>query len=166
MVGKSAPPQRVYLDTSVFGGYCDPEFATSSAAFFEYVFNGQLTVVVSDILLGELNRAPAEVKELLGRVLHTAERIGEPREALELRDEILRQGVLTAKWADDALHVANAIVTKVDFIASWNFKHIVHPAKMKAFNEVSNEQGYGAIVIMTPAVFVQSMEAASDEASE
>ena len=38
---------RVYVDTSVFGGVCDEEFAQPSRRFFERVSRGEFVVVVS-----------------------------------------------------------------------------------------------------------------------
>ena len=61
--------QRVYIDTSVVGGYFDEEFSEDTIAFFERVINGELTIIVSDILEAELLRAPKFVRELLDTCL-------------------------------------------------------------------------------------------------
>jgi hypothetical protein len=50
----------------------------------------------------------------------------------------------------DALHVASATAHRADVIVSWNMKHIVHLAKIRAFNEVNRENGYPEILIQTP----------------
>ena len=42
--------QRVYIDTSVIGGYFDVEFLADTIPFFERVKNEELIVVVSDLL--------------------------------------------------------------------------------------------------------------------
>lgn len=57
--------QRIYLDTSVVGGYFDDEFSEDTIPFFERVKSGEIIIVVSDILEAELLRAPDFVKELL-----------------------------------------------------------------------------------------------------
>jgi len=46
--------QRIYIDTSVVGGYFDDEFSADSVAFFERVKNGELMIIVSDLLEAEL----------------------------------------------------------------------------------------------------------------
>lgn len=46
--------QRVYIDTSVVGGYFDDEFAEGTIRFFELVNNGKIKIVVSDLLDAEL----------------------------------------------------------------------------------------------------------------
>ena len=53
-------------------------------------------------------------------------------ERLELNDDVeylqeayLKANIVTAKYADDALHVAHATLARADVIVSWNFKHLV-----------------------------------------
>jgi len=42
--------KRVYIDTSVFCGNFDEEFSTDTIAFFNRVRNGEVTIIVSDVL--------------------------------------------------------------------------------------------------------------------
>jgi hypothetical protein len=60
--------QRIYIDTSVVGGYFDNEFSSDSKLFFERVEKGELIILVSDLLEAELMGAPAFVKELLTKL--------------------------------------------------------------------------------------------------
>ncbi len=53
--------QRIYIDTSVIGGYFDEEFEFFTKLFFEKVEQGKFKVILSDILATELNGAPEEV---------------------------------------------------------------------------------------------------------
>ena len=46
--------QRIYLDTSVIGGYFDDEFSDDTILFFESVIKGEIIIVVSEILEAEL----------------------------------------------------------------------------------------------------------------
>ena len=55
--------QRIYIDTSVLGGYFDEEFKDVTRSFFERFENNELIFVVSDLLDVELIRAPKNVKE-------------------------------------------------------------------------------------------------------
>jgi len=142
---------RVYIDASVLGGYYDDEFAESTKAFIAALLAGKATALISDTLVGELVDAPERVQDVLDRVrAGDCERLGLPEQAEELRDAYLAAGVLTPKWADDALHVAHACVARADVIVSWNFRHLVNPLRIRRFNGVNAAQGYGPIVIMTP----------------
>ena len=66
---------RVYIDTSVFGGPFDLEFAALTQPFFEAIFANKLVPLLSDTLLAELATAPQPVRELLARVVPFCERL-------------------------------------------------------------------------------------------
>ena len=56
---------RIYADTSVFGGCFDDEFATESKLFFESIKSGKFMLVISTTTLGELEKAPDYVQNVL-----------------------------------------------------------------------------------------------------
>ena len=41
--------QRIYIDTSVVGGYFDEEFSADTIAFFQQINNGEIIVILSDV---------------------------------------------------------------------------------------------------------------------
>lgn len=51
---------RVYIDTSVFGGFFDEEFEAATKHFFDVVFGGEDTVLISDTLMREMEDADEE----------------------------------------------------------------------------------------------------------
>ena len=57
--------QRIYIDTSVVGGYFDEEFKEATIALFERLKNSEVIFIVSDLLDLELINAPKNVRELL-----------------------------------------------------------------------------------------------------
>jgi predicted nucleic acid-binding protein len=57
--------QRIYIDTSVLGGYFDKEFEIATHKLFEEVSKGEYNVVISNITEGELLNAPERVRTLL-----------------------------------------------------------------------------------------------------
>ena len=141
---------RVYADTSVFGGVYDEEFDAASAAFFDEVREHERALVVSDVVRREMTAAPEDVRLLFDEMLAYAEIAPITAEALQLRQAYIAAGIVTAKWLDDALHVALATVSGCDVIVSWNFKHIVHFQKIPLYNAVNALQGYGSILIHSP----------------
>jgi hypothetical protein len=48
------------------------------------------------------------------------------------------------------LHIAVATIAQVDVLVSWNFRHIVRFNKIRLFNAVNMQQGYGTIQIFSP----------------
>jgi hypothetical protein len=143
-------PLRVYLDTCVFGGAFDVEFASATQEFFAQVRTGRFHLIVSALVQDEVENAPMQVRELLNEMLNYGETVFPTDEALQLQQAYLDAGVLTQKWADDALHVAMATVTNCSYIVSWNFKHIVHCEKIPRYNAINEIQGYRPLAIYSP----------------
>ena len=142
---------RIYLDTSVFGGCFDPEFAKESLAIFELIRSGSYHAVMSEIVFEELEEAPQQVREIVLSLPESSlESILVTEEIIQLRNEYEAAGILGPKWIDDMTHVAAATIARVDAIVSWNFRYIVRLDKMKAYNQVNLQNGYGILTIISP----------------
>jgi predicted nucleic acid-binding protein len=140
----------VYPDTSVFGGYYDYEFARWTIPFFEAVWRGEVRPVVSDLLIAEVDGAPPAVQALLARTLLYAERLPVDDASAALQAAYLAAGVVGARYADDALHVAQAVTAGVDALVTWNMRHMVDPRRARRYNEINVARGYGPLAILTP----------------
>jgi len=150
---------RVYIDTSVFGGYFDKEFAIVTEKFFHYLFSGKISGLISDTLVQELIHSPVNVQDLLQKTINAGcERVPATEDAEYLRDAYIASHIVSERYANNALHVANATLFRADVIVSWNFKHLVNPANERAFNGVNIASGYGLITIMTPSDVVKIVE--------
>ena len=142
---------RAYLDTSVYGGCYDEEFAPASRRVFRYVSEGRVLVLASAMVDDELIGAPESVKALRAG-LTTAQVVECPEttEVTDLTEHYLRAGVLARKWWGDCTHVALASVHRADILVSWNFKHLVRFDKVRAFQGVNHMRGYPPISIVSP----------------
>lgn len=130
--------QRIYIDTSVVGGYFDEEFSADTLPFFERIKNGEIIVILSDILEVELLRAPEFVRELLTTMPdEQIERIRLSPEAIELADKYIEAKVVGKTSRADCQHIAIATVCKADVLVSWNFKHIVNLEKIRGYNGIN-----------------------------
>jgi predicted nucleic acid-binding protein len=56
--------QRIYIDTSVFGGYFDEEFKEHTIPLFDRIKEGEFIILHSIVTQDELENAPRKVKEL------------------------------------------------------------------------------------------------------
>jgi len=147
---------RVYLDTSVFGGCFDEEFAAESKQLFTEIMSGFFEVVVSRTTLDELNRAPERVQKILADIPEEfVEFFDAGDEADKLATAYLEAGILGKSSMGDAEHIAAASLAEVDFVVSWNFKHIVHYDKIRAYQAVNMLKGYKPILIYSPKEVVE-----------
>ncbi|MBI5917344.1 MAG: PIN domain protein [Bacteroidetes bacterium] len=151
--------QRIYIDTSVIGGVYDEEFELHSKMLLDEFKTGIKTAVVSDVTFLELVNAPERVQEVLRSIPDVyKENIALTEEAKELAHKYINAGAVTMKFYEDALHIAIATVSRVDILASWNFKHIVNLDRIRKFNAVNLINGYPMLEIRSPREILKSNE--------
>jgi hypothetical protein len=143
--------QAIYVDTSVIGGCCDPEFQEWSNGILKDFQSGTFKLLLSELIDAEIEDAPEEVRKIYKQFRQCAENIlALTPEAIELADAYIKRRILTNNYRDDARHIAIATVAGADLVVSWNFKHIVHFEKIQMFNAVNIEMGYRPISIYSP----------------
>lgn len=146
--------QRLYLDTSVFGGYFDEEFSLHTSPLFERVENFELVALYSEITVEELEFAPERVKNLLSRLNSiNSEFLVLTDEMIELARTYISENVVRKTSFADCLHIAIATVNHADFLVSWNFKHIVNIQRIRGYNSVNVKLGYKQLEIRSPREF-------------
>jgi hypothetical protein len=142
---------RIYVDTSVIGGCCDPEFQEWSRGLLADFQAGIFSLVLSELTDAEIQDAPDEVKNVYLDFRECADEIIKlSSEAIELADAYFKHNILPANFRNDARHIAMATIAGVDLVVSWNFKHIVHFERVQKFNAVNIEMGYKPILIYSP----------------
>jgi hypothetical protein len=143
--------QRIYIDTSVVGGYFDEEFREATIKLFQRLDNNEIIFVISDLLDLELINAPEHVRvHLLHYSADKFERVELTEEAIKLADTYIDEKVVGKTSVEDCRHIAMATIHKVDVLASWNFKHIVNLERIKGYNSVNLRLGYSMIEIRSP----------------
>ncbi len=143
--------QRIYLDTSVIGGCFDKEFRVWSNGLFRDFEKGLFKAVISELVSDEIELAPNIIKEKYAELIGFEPEIIEvTKEALELLSKYQERNILGVKFRNDMLHISIATIAEVDILTSWNFKHIVHFDKIRAFNSVNLENGYKQLEIFSP----------------
>jgi hypothetical protein len=142
---------RIYIDTSVIGGCFDPEFESASNILVAEFIAGRKKVVLSDIVLFELEGAPANVQAVLHRIpSDNNEFVFLNEESIALANTYLKEGIIAERSLSDARHVAIATVERVDVLISWNFKHIVNLNRIHLINSVNLKMGYPLLEIRSP----------------
>ncbi|MBK8855939.1 MAG: PIN domain protein [Saprospiraceae bacterium] len=142
---------RLYFDTSVFGGIYDEEFQRDTQCLFEMVKSGKIICVYSDLTELELENAPTNViehfKELPNKYTEYVEL---NLEMNQLAEEYVKEKVVGQTSIDDCRHIACATINKVDYLVSWNFKHIVNVFRIRGYNSINLKNGYIQLDIRSP----------------
>ncbi len=142
---------RIYIDTSVVGGFYDDEFTEATRELFKMVESGEITLVVSELLEAELLQAPKQVREHLDNYSKKSiEKVELTEETKELADRYIAERVVGATSKADCQHIAIATLNKVDVLVSWNFKHIVNLKRIRGYNSVNLKHNYTMLEIRTP----------------
>ena len=146
--------QKLYIDTSVFGGYFDEEFAEHTTPLFDRIKNEEFILLFSTVTQDELENAPEIVKNLVKNLkVEFTEFLEITDEAVDLATEYITEKVVGQTSYADCLHIALATINRADFLVSWNFKHIVNIEKIKGYNSINIKNGYKQLEIRSPREF-------------
>ncbi len=142
---------RLYFDTSVFGGIYDIEFRQETELLFEMVKKGEVICVYSDLCEYELENAPEKVKKhFLSLDKNKTEFVEITEEINKLAKEYINEKVVGETSIDDCRHIACATINKVDYLISWNFKHIVNVFRIRGYNSINIKNGHIQLDIRSP----------------
>ena len=143
--------QRLYIDTSVFGGYYDEEFEEFTRPLFDRIIKDEFILLFSTVTQDELENAPVRVRELVKHLkVQNTEFIETTDEAVELATKYIAANVVGQTSYADCLHIALATINHSDFLVSWNFKHIVNVQRIMGYNSINIKNGYKQLEIRSP----------------
>lgn len=146
--------QRIYIDTSVFGGYFDDEFAEHTIPLFDRLRNNEFTLLFSTVTQDELDGAPEKVKDLVKSLKpEYTDFLDTNDEVVNLALEYISEKVVGQTSYADCLHIALATINRADFLVSWNFKHIVNVERIRGYNSINIKNGYKQLEIRSPREF-------------
>ena len=144
---------KAYLDTSVASALFDernPERKSLTEAFFEH--SADFDVYVSELTVAEIERTPDPVLQVQMRNAVSGFPVLSLTDEVEsLTSQYLHHGAVPTAHPEDAYHIAVAVVHEIDFLLSWNFKHLVRRKTRDIVRMVNTMNQYGRIEIMTPA---------------
>lgn len=148
---------RLYFDTSVFGGVYDKEFQFETEQLFSMVRSGEIICVYSDLTEFELENAPEKVKDHFVALPKEHIEFAEITEEMnELANGYINEKVVGETSIDDCRHIACATIKKVDYLVSWNFKHIVNVFRIRGYNSINIKNGYSQLDIRSPKDIIKN----------
>jgi hypothetical protein len=70
--------------------------------------------------------------------------------AIALAKDLVHLGPLPEKAEVDALHIAIAVTNRVDYLLTWNCKHLANAALRSRIERVCRAREYDPVIICTP----------------
>jgi len=108
------------------------------------------TLYVSQVVLDEVARGDAEIALKRLEILYGVPLVDLNQAVRSLAAQFLARSNLPSKASDDAVHIAAATVHGLDYLLTWNCKHIANAQIQKKLEEISLDFGYQLPVICTP----------------
>ena len=149
--------ETVYIETSIIG-YLSARSSNNLTlmAHREATLNwwdnrrSQFTLYISQVVLDEVARGDREVATQRLEILRNFPLLEIDQSVQNLASQFLSKSNLPAKAADDALHIAAATVYGLDYLLTWNCKHIANAQIQKKLLQISLDAGYELPTICTP----------------
>ena len=146
---------KLYIDTSVLGGLFDTEDVkrlNTVEMLLRSIKQGVYEGFISQLTVEEVLEAPAKIHERLQARISEAgfQILEETGESISLAEAYLTDGAIPGKYRDDARHIAIGVVHDLDYIVSWNYKHMVNIAVRRLVNSANIRMGYNPIEIISP----------------
>jgi predicted nucleic acid-binding protein len=159
----------IYLETTVVGniaGRIHPNPAVASRQHKTWHWwataKNDYQIVISQLVIDEcLAGDPTAAQERLDEV-DSLDRLDVTNEARNLANALMTAGAIPESEPRDALHVAIAAAHGVQYLVTWNFKHIANATLRGRINEVCRDNGYEPPIICTP----EELAGISDEPND
>ena len=111
----------------------------------------EFDIFVSSVVIDEVSAGnPSESAKRLDLIRGTTEVIRNSPDAEELASQFIEVGALPEKAVNDATHVAIAAIKGLDYLLTWNCKHIANARVSRAILKVCEDRGYSAPLMCTP----------------
>ena len=107
-------------------------------------------LVASELVLAEAGAGDPDAAKHRLAALDAITLLAATEDAAELAQRLLDLGAVPRNAADDAAHIAIAVAHGVDYLVTWNFRHIANAAMRSRIDRICRQAGYNPTTICTP----------------
>lgn len=148
--------RRVYVETSVISYLAARPSKTIIGAAHQQITSawwdqrGGYDLFVSELVLRECAAGDSSAAQRRLEIVESIPLLVATEESYKLAESFLRKRIIPVKAAEDSLHIAIAISHSVDYLLTWNCKHIANPELQRRIMDYLSEQGQFLPFICTP----------------
>lgn len=150
--------ETIYIDTSIPSAYYDlrePEKMAITRQFWKEAKKYKL--YLSNITIVELE-ADEEAKRIKYReLIKDVLQLEFTSEVEKIAQEYIKAKIIPVKFRVDALHIAVAVVHKIDYFVTWNCRHIAGAHKRKQIREFNLKKKLFSPEIVIPTEIVEEV---------
>ncbi|NMG07483.1 type II toxin-antitoxin system VapC family toxin [Brasilonema sp. UFV-L1] len=110
----------------------------------------QFTLYISQVVLDEAAHGDPEMALKRLEILQNLSVLELTEAVQDLGEQFLTRSNLPSKASDDAIHIAAATVHALDYLLTWNCKHIANAQIQRKLAEICLDCGYKLPTICTP----------------
>jgi len=146
----------VYIETTVPSYYFETRRSTEAVAWRNATrlwwdqFRLDYALCTSRFVLLELGRAPHPKSTAALGLLRGVTVVEEPPELQAVADYYIEHGAMPREAGGDAYHLALASLHRVDFLLTWNCRHLANANKVRHLTVLNARMGLPIPVITTP----------------
>ena len=107
-------------------------------------------LVASQLVLTEASAGDPEAARARLAALDSLTLLDATEEALELAQQLVNAGAVPAQAAEDAAHIAIAVVNGIEYLVTWNYRHIANATIRSQIETVCRNAGFEPAIICTP----------------
>lgn len=150
----------IYLDTSTINFlFADdsPEKKEITIDFFDnFIRTGIYKTYISNVVLEEITNTDNDEKR--NKLIHVIEeypiellKINQLDEIEQLAESYIEQKIIPPSKRFEALHIAISVIHKIDYLVSWNYKHLANVNRERKVLSLNYKLNYlHPIRILTP----------------
>ena len=114
--------------------------------------------VVSDIVITEIERGDIEESERRLQMVANLKKLDMSPAADRLAQLLVDSGAVPQNSPQDAQHIAIATVYNLDYLVSWNYKHLVSENKRTYISRICSATGFQPTTICTPMDLIEEVQ--------
>ena len=118
-------------------------------------YANRFELVISSLVLREISQGDSETAQKRRELVSTLRVLEVSEESLDLSRKLVEAEAVPSVADRDALHIALAACHDIQYLVSWNFKHIVNPTKQQLIAKVCQKANYQPVIICTPEELVE-----------
>ena len=118
----------------------------------------RFALYASPVVRREAQRGDVDAAKRRMEALQDIPDIPLTQEAVVLAQRLVEAKAVPKEYREDAMHIAIAAVAKIDYLVSWNFKHITNALMIPKIKAVCADNGYHCAEICTPAMLSEGGE--------
>lgn len=105
---------------------------------------------ISSLVEQEIARGDAEAAKRRLQEIETIPLLATSQEAERLAQDLVAKGAVPANSKEDALHIGIAAAAGIDYLLTWNFKHINNAHTKAAITAIVEAHGFVCPVLCSP----------------